>query len=726
MNKTTVNQRRLSDEQQIIFNNVKDNKNVIVDAVAGTGKTTIILHTAEHLPHKTFLQMTYNSSLRLDVKSRAANLPNLHVHTFHSLAVRYYVDNAFTDTEIRKIVNYNIPPKCAIPKIDTFVLDEDQDCTFLYFKFISKFIRDMGSPVQLLILGDYMQGIYDFKGADIRFLTLADQIWSNFAFLKTTDFVHCKMSMSFRITNQMSYFLNNVMLGEQRIQACKDDQPVMYIRHNVYSSQTVILSEINRLLDMDVNPSQIFVLGASLKGEYSNIRKLENRLVENNIPCYVSVSENEVIDDRAIEGKLVFSTFHCVKGRQRQYVFVIGFDNSYYRFYQRDKPSDVCANTLYVATTRAERGLYVVESSQNDNDCPLLFLKMNHIEMKQQDYIDFRGMHQTIFYERNEDTMKQKITNTSPTDLIKFLPDSVIDEITPIMDKIFVVERKVGITIDIPNIIQTKNGLYEEVSDLNGIAIPCMYFDDLLGTRENGEPRSQINVLRNLIVAELEDMKRNKSHLYLHNQLDQIPEQIENVGDYLFMANLQFSIQEKLYFRMKQIAKSDYDWLTKEHVDACINRMHGVVDADCKNNVPPLIEKEIIESGNHIAHCNIDRFLGPHFENKSFRFKARVDLITDTTVWEIKCTSKLSIDHLLQLVIYAWIWNMLDENKDNQNKKQFKLFNVKTGELLRLDATMEELNSIVLAIIKGKFIKHEIKTDEEFITECRNWLSTNE
>ena len=101
----------LSEEQTYILEKVKEGKNVVVDAVAGTGKTTIILAIATELSTQNILQLTYNSSLRVDVKNRATKmeLSNLSVHTFHSLAVRYYLDNAFTDTELRRIINNNIP-----------------------------------------------------------------------------------------------------------------------------------------------------------------------------------------------------------------------------------------------------------------------------------------------------------------------------------------------------------------------------------------------------------------------------------------------------------------------------------------------------------------------------------------------------------------------------------------------------------------------------------------
>jgi len=50
--------------------------------------------------------------------------------------------------------------------------------------------------------------------------------------------------------------------------------------------------------------------------------------------------------------------------------------------------------------------------------------------------------------------------------------------------------------------------------------------------------------------------------------------------------------------------------------------------------------------------------------------------------------------------------------------KKFKLFNIKCGEVLVLNATMEQLNYIMIELLKGKYFVQEKKTDDEFLEEC--------
>ena len=112
-------------------------------------------------------------------------------------------------------------------------------------------------------------------------------------------------------------------------------------------------------------------MGGSVKGANSVIRRIENALVDANIPCHVPMMENaENMEEDVIKGKIVCSSFHTSKGRQRPYVFVVGFDHSYFKTVARGLDPTKCPNTIYVATTRASKRLYVLESDEWSSDRP--------------------------------------------------------------------------------------------------------------------------------------------------------------------------------------------------------------------------------------------------------------------------------------------------------------------------------------------------------------------
>jgi len=289
-----------SEEQQIIIDHIKNGKNVVVNAVAGSGKSTTIISLSRQLSEKTIFQITYNSMLRHEMKEKIQNLelPNLTIHTFHSLAVKYYLDSAHTDTEIRHILYHNIPPRISLPNIDILAIDEAQDMSLLYFHFIYKFIRDMGenSPKQIMVLGDHQQSLYEFKGADARFLTMADKIWSQVKAFQNSRFEKCSLRTSYRITTPMANFVNKTMLGNERMIAPRNGEPVVYVRNSRYNIEKTVLYQIQQLLQTGVKPSDIFILAGSIKGLNSHVRKLENILVENNIPCHIPTIDQDKLD----------------------------------------------------------------------------------------------------------------------------------------------------------------------------------------------------------------------------------------------------------------------------------------------------------------------------------------------------------------------------------------------------------------------------------------------
>jgi hypothetical protein len=194
---------------------------------------------------------------------------------------------------------------------------------------------------------------------------------------------------------------------------------------------------------------------------------------------------------------------------------------------------------------------------------------MDHNKMKEQPYIDFKGQPRTIFYEKEVEEGKEEIQthHITPTDLIKFIPESVLEEISPILDKIFARECSEELNVlDIPTMIPTKNG-YEDVSDLNGIAIPAMYYD-YVESEWVEEEKDYQNVLYDIIQETMRNTKSGE-YTFLKDIIKDLSPDFETVNDYLYLANIYVATQEKLYFKLKQIERSEYDWLKPEILSRC-------------------------------------------------------------------------------------------------------------------------------------------------------------
>ena len=174
-----------SQEQQSVVEALINN-NVIIDSVAGSGKTTCNLHIATHFQDFNILLLTYNARLKIETRDKIKDLKlsNIETHSYHSFCVKYYDRDCFTDSEIIELLKNNCLLLKSI-KYDMIILDETQDMSPLYFQLVCKIFKDneVTNP-KICILGDERQSIFDFMGADQRFITFAEKIFNlnNFAF----------------------------------------------------------------------------------------------------------------------------------------------------------------------------------------------------------------------------------------------------------------------------------------------------------------------------------------------------------------------------------------------------------------------------------------------------------------------------------------------------------------------------------------------------------------
>ena len=82
---------KLTEEQERVISSFGEGGNLIVNAFAGTGKTTTLLALAEAYPKTKILYLAYNRSIKEEVerKAKKRGLRNLQVKTFHGLAYQY-------------------------------------------------------------------------------------------------------------------------------------------------------------------------------------------------------------------------------------------------------------------------------------------------------------------------------------------------------------------------------------------------------------------------------------------------------------------------------------------------------------------------------------------------------------------------------------------------------------------------------------------------------------
>lgn len=675
-----------SSEQSLILNAIELDNNVSISSCPGSGKTTTILLIGKKFPGKRILQVTYNSQLKCEVreKSRTYNINNLEIHSYHSLAVKYYDRNAHTDQVITKIINENTSVNHNSDKYDIIVIDECQDKTHLYFSLICKFINDVYGVInrpQIVLLGDINQCIYKFKGADDRYLSLAHDIWSGMSEMSLT--------VSYRVTHEIAEFINRSVIGYKRLTAVKHGPKVEYIQCSPYRIHKYLAKKI---VEGNYRPDDIFVLCPSVKNA-TPCRTLENELVSIGYPCYVPIDDSSKIDDSIIEGKVVFTTFHQSKGRERPVVIIYGFDDSYFKYFAKDEDPFTCPSTLYVAISRASKQLILVADEKASR---MPFLK----DMTPSCYLHINTIGNTLNSDPSGSKKKvniqlEEIHNTRTTELVKFIKDCYLLELSQIINDMFEEEYSIDTDANIQSKVQN-----EEVSDLNGIAIPCIFqgrrYENKIGKRGGQD-------LYDSIVGK-------KTTKFINTAIDKLHWPCRTNADYLYLANLYQSASSGMHFKLAQI--TNYDWLTDEAVSICCNNIQNHV-GHVKHYELPL--------GNNSDHNS------PFYEFPSeygiIRISGVIDAFEEGKIWEFKCVDCLQLEHFVQTAIYQWIWNKTRPDCP----ATVRLFNIRTGEIYRYKSedprSQELLDVMVNILLKNKYNKESEIDNDKFLERCKDTLN---
>jgi hypothetical protein len=893
------------------------NQVVIAVPGAGKTTLALLLASCLPPGSDNLLLITFSKRLRDETKTKAdeLGLTNMDVRTFHSIGCHYYNPNTRGDLDLSEIYSKNMPPCNPLPvNVNCVILDEAQDMCKEQFLFLYKFFQDLycekkqagddensDMKTRLIVMGDGNQCIFPYKGADPRFLTKAEELWINHSLFREMKegfaipppFQYVSMNGSNRLPGPLVDFLNFnemctqnqkkplVSLKSQRLalsvggeDGTEKEKTVQYWRMKKLDMIIRIIARITHIIqNKEATPGDFFIICPSLRKNFV-AKEILNELTLSGYPCfYPNQDESDKTDDQVLLNKICFLTGHSSKGRERRFCFLLGFDSSYYQFMDREAPPSICTNLLYVACTRSTEELVVCEfytenqttyyqNRPQEMKYPLPFLKMTSIGMLTGEYSDFltyfgegnmneeKGVVEKIREQREE----RGLVKMNATDLVNFLPTSVLEKLSNRMENWWKVLEHAHREISIPSVIVCGGaagdgegvvGTQEEVSDLNGLAIPCIfmskYFRDTPGyLYERLADRME----------SLEEKKKNGKHFkLLAKKMRLLPRDgMWQWSDYLLYFNLEQAFTNQVFHRLRQI--TDYDWLSSETVQKLVDIFEGVFGEEIvdsrRKGIRPFLEYDLFSSFSavpkkeasgdmvgdvvgaidniptapvpipgavHVRPESVDNMAGSMdsvassmrsymgasipstssedtweeipdtpldtelgellakeraqrkslffqdalmgalkkmveespeylamdsdlqgkrrwYEGRSFMFSGALDMVTHRSVWEMKCTSMLSKEHQLQLLLYAWFWKGLEELyekspesfSDKERKyiaplggigggiggagcgKEFHLFNVKTREHLQLcsEVGFQELTEFVALWVDGK------------------------
>jgi hypothetical protein len=160
---------------------------------------------------------------------------------------------------------------------------------------------------------------------------------------------------------------------------------------------------------------------------------------------------------------------------------------------------------------------------------------------------------------------------------------------------------------------------------------------------------------------------------------------------------IHLALSNNLVHKINQI--KSYNLLSAKVVKLCMKRIENNIKST--TNVPQFEEylsKEI--------NINVDGYEQP-VQRVIYGF---VDCIDDEILWEFKTSQTISSLHLLQLVIYMFLYNY-----SFMSSKKFYMLSITSGEKYELQCDREDLCKIIEIIFKNKYKKQVVLSDEEFI-----------
>ncbi|KAK1249536.1 hypothetical protein MKX07_003052 [Trichoderma sp. CBMAI-0711] len=669
--------------------------NVVVSARPGSGKTATAEAIVAAYPHLRVAVLCYSKALQLDTQRRLKKYPNVEAFTFHKMArllfdVELCEDIALLQ-EIQNTIAINKLPHGHFEPFDIIVLDEFQDCTDLIFRLVNIFLRAneakrLGQPSRIVVLGDERQSIYQFRGADYRYLTAAPELLGP---LSPWSFAQLPLDQSFRLSKETVQFVNDAFLGGEAYISSSKSGPKPIIL-NCDPSKTYTLAKELLPLIKHYGAKNTAIIAPAIRNN-KPLKNLANVLVEKfRVPIAEPIDEDGPLNDDVIKGKLCISTIHQFKGRERDLVILSGMDASFFKYAGRHLPDDRCPNEAFVALTRAVEQLVLVHDAKRK---PMPFVNFDAL-YKTADVINLEDKGSKI---RSPDDPGRPVEYGLSLPKLIGVSDIARHARGDYLEKI--IQRELVIHEILPSlpegqhikfretvISDPKRRLSEAISDINGLVVVAAFEHDITG---------EISMVRY-------NREGNEGKLPISSE-EQIP--------WLCRRACQYLAQKSGYRpRLVQMKDHAFDWIEPKHLSIARGRLHGELNSFAPNlRFEERLERKFEVDGEKTQLLGEADIICVSTSSKS----SQTEIVE--SVWEIKFVSQLSISHLVQASTYAYL-----VASASGQLPRIMLYNVRDGQKLEITPRngLEGLRRMVESVLRLKFTTVHEMEDEAFIELC--------
>ncbi len=403
----------LTEQQRGIVEAILAGHNVNVIAKAGSGKTVTSVYALNEAirryPKRKAIVLMFNKNIKEETRDSVKKVKNIDVHSFHSCARKYFnVTNPNSDACFEEALTQQ--PKIPVDDVHYIVVDEAQDVTPLYHRFIRHLLSFIPKAQrQLVLVGDPFQTINQYKGATMQYLVEPQRYYGD---LLSGDVVLKHLSISWRISHEMAAFINQycnptflagatptswwekhgdciTALWGEGIRAAPtrpaDPDSLQYVAHGaLYAKTRGHLNAQRRSLGgrdflkklrdgMDTYGTNVTLVAHSVKNKSSGTTQ---PIVQNIVNAFGKAEhENWHINSagflsdpspKAVRTqKRIANTINSMKGCEDDFVIFPQFDYFYHKLttLRNDDPW-VVFNKMYTALTRAKKRLLVACGDQ--------------------------------------------------------------------------------------------------------------------------------------------------------------------------------------------------------------------------------------------------------------------------------------------------------------------------------------------------------------------------
>lgn len=357
---------RLTTEQKaIVYDDF--NKNILVIACAGSGKSSTMLCRIKHLIDKgvaddEIIMMTFTRDAANDMKEKLYNImgyvPDVKVGTIDSIA-RSYVSK---DDSIKHVSEYSHHFLEYLKKRDDgffkrfkyLFVDEFQDINDIQYQIIECFTK---KGVKLFAVGDDAQNIYSFRGSSIEFILGFAKLFANVAIHKLSTNFRCSQDIvniaNASIDKNINQIPKTMVAGPQlrpRKKPC-----IRYFSYAKQQNNYVADLLKHYIIKEGILPHKIAVLSPTNHTLYP----LEELLSVENVPHVFLDGKND-IRSRPKFGHVCLSTIHKSKGLEWDIVILANMSDD---IIPKTKNIEEERRLFYVGVTRAKNVLHIVYSA---------------------------------------------------------------------------------------------------------------------------------------------------------------------------------------------------------------------------------------------------------------------------------------------------------------------------------------------------------------------------